>query len=93
MGSQTGKLSVPEENMIGEDEESYLRRRVLTIEGSGQTIGPPAQTLIKHVGHQLRYCNTPYYSSPNLTLITIISSLVMRDAAGLINSKSSQRPF
>jgi hypothetical protein len=37
--------------MIGEDEESYLRR-VLTAEGSGQTIGPLARTLIKHVGHQ-----------------------------------------
>jgi hypothetical protein len=40
--------------MIGEDEVSYLMR-VLTIEGSGQTIGPLTCTLIKHVGHQHGY--------------------------------------
>jgi hypothetical protein len=35
--------------MIGEDEDSYLRRMVLTTEGSGQTIEPLVQNLIKHV--------------------------------------------
>jgi hypothetical protein len=34
-------------------------------------------------------CNTLCYGSPNLTLTTVISGLVMRDATGLINSESS----
>jgi hypothetical protein len=38
-------------------------------------------------------CNTLYYSSSNLSLITIISGLVMHDATGLINSEWSQRLF
>jgi hypothetical protein len=38
-------------------------------------------------------CNTPCYGSPNLTLITVISGLVMHDTTGLINSESSQRYF
>jgi hypothetical protein len=41
--------------MIGEDEKSYLRRRILTAKGSRQTIGPLSRTLIKHVGHQPGY--------------------------------------
>jgi hypothetical protein len=36
-------------------------------------------------------CNTPCYGSPNLSLITIISGLVMHDVIGLIHSESSQR--
>jgi hypothetical protein len=36
--------------MIGKDEDSYLRRRVLTTEGSRHSIRPPTQTLIKHIG-------------------------------------------
>jgi hypothetical protein len=38
-------------------------------------------------------CNTTCYGSPNLTLIIVISGLVIQDATGLINSKSSQRYF
>jgi hypothetical protein len=38
-------------------------------------------------------CNIPCYSSPNLSLITIINSLVMHDVTGLIHSESSQRHF
>jgi hypothetical protein len=41
----------------------------------------------------LKKCNTPCYGSPNLSLITIISGLVMHDATGLVNSESSQRHF
>jgi hypothetical protein len=36
-------------------------------------------------------CNTPCYGSPNLSLITVISGLVMHDVTGLFNSESSQR--
>jgi hypothetical protein len=39
-----------DENMTGEDEDSYLRRRVLTSEGSGQIIRLLARTLIENVG-------------------------------------------
>jgi hypothetical protein len=39
------------------------------------------------------YCNTPCYGSPNLTLITVISSLVMHGATRIINSESSQMHF
>jgi hypothetical protein len=38
-------------------------------------------------------CNTSCYGSPNLSLITIISGLVMHDAAGLSHSESSPRHF
>jgi hypothetical protein len=37
--------------------------------------------------------NTPCYDSPNISLITIISSLVMHYVLELINSESSQRDF
>jgi hypothetical protein len=43
--------------------------------------------------HVADRCNTLCYGSPNLSLITIISGLVMHDATGLINSESSQRHF
>jgi hypothetical protein len=36
-------------------------------------------------------CNTPCYGSPNLSLITVITGLVMHDTTGLFNSESSQR--
>jgi hypothetical protein len=37
--------------------------------------------------------NTPCYGSPNLSLITIISGLVMHYVLELINSESSQMDF
>jgi hypothetical protein len=48
-------LSISKENIIKEDKDSYLRRRVLTAEGSRQTIRPLTRTLIKHVGYQPGY--------------------------------------
>jgi hypothetical protein len=44
-------------------------------------------------GAQSVGCNTSYYSSPNQSLITIISGLVMHDATRLINLESSKRYF
>jgi hypothetical protein len=38
-------------------------------------------------------CNTPCYGSPNLSLITVISGLVMHYVLELINSESSQSDF
>jgi hypothetical protein len=38
-------------------------------------------------------CNTPCYGSPNLSLITVISSLIMHDTTWLVNSESTQRLF
>jgi hypothetical protein len=38
--------------MIGEDEDFYLWRRVITAEGGRHTIGPLARTLIKHIRDQ-----------------------------------------
>jgi hypothetical protein len=38
-------------------------------------------------------CHTPFYGSPNLFLIPVISDLVMHYALVLIKSESSQRDF
>jgi hypothetical protein len=43
--------------------------------------------------HSVDRCNTPYYDSSNLSLITVISILVMHYTLELINSESSQRDF
>jgi hypothetical protein len=55
----------------------------------------PARLFGIHCNLRVRFslrgegCNTPCYGSPNLTLITIISNLVVHDATGLINLESS----
>jgi hypothetical protein len=41
--------------MIREDENFYLRRRVLTAETSWHHITPLIRTLVKHLGDQLGY--------------------------------------
>jgi hypothetical protein len=51
-------------------------------------LAPPLQIVMMAAA-----CNIPCYGSPNLSLITIISGLVMHDTTGLVNSESSQRHY
>jgi hypothetical protein len=88
-GNQSSKpIEVPAAGWLAQrqrEERPPFTGGARLIESGGGRFGSSSQ--------QEGGCNTPCYVSPNLSLITIISGLVMHDVIGLINSESSQRHF